>query len=30
VGLEVAQQPDHLDVSVRLGFQPPARANGFR
>jgi hypothetical protein len=27
VGLQMAQQPDHLDVAMRLGFQPPARAN---
>jgi hypothetical protein len=24
VGLEVPQQPDHLDIGVRLGFEPAA------
>jgi transposase len=27
VGLQVPQQPDHLDVAAGLGFQPPAGAH---
>ena len=30
VGLQVPQQPDHLDIAVGLGFQPAARADAVQ
>jgi hypothetical protein len=30
VRLEVAQQPDYLDVAMSLGFQPPARPHSVQ
>jgi hypothetical protein len=29
VGLQVPQQPDHLDVAMALGFQAPARPDAI-